>query len=178
MTVSSQYNLILRCCQIWQWFLQEGAKKTLWSSRRIRAIRWNARKSPRWILKIAKMKLIPYKLYRRILFWHLNTYFINKPFNHPIIWASILYSPNSSFHISHTTWFINLHTDYMALILYNIVLDILWWITFLVQMLNSHGVPHKISLDFLSITLHHENFTDTLDNFVRSEVISSWVCGS
>ena len=45
-------------------------------------------------------------------------------------------------------------------------------------MLNSHGVRHKISFAIHFITIHHENFTDTLDNFDHSGVISNSVCGS
>ena len=45
-------------------------------------------------------------------------------------------------------------------------------------MLNSHSDQHKISFDAHFVTIHHENFTDTLDIFDHSGVISSRVCGS
>ena len=45
-------------------------------------------------------------------------------------------------------------------------------------MLNSHSDQHKISFDAYFITIHHENFSDTLDIFDHSGVISSRVCGS
>ena len=45
-------------------------------------------------------------------------------------------------------------------------------------MLDSHSVRHQISFGVYLITIHHENFADTLDNFHHSGVISSRVCGS
>ena len=50
-------------------------------------------------------------------------------------------------------------------------------ITIVKQMFNSHIVRHKISFNVSFITIHHESFTDTLDIFGNSEVISGGVCG-
>ena len=44
-------------------------------------------------------------------------------------------------------------------------------------MFNSHIVRHKISINVSFITIHHESFTDTLDIFGDSGVISGRVCG-
>ena len=80
-----------------------------------------------------------------------------------------------------------------TIFLYNIFHNIFLWpplhslyvtcsnklrIIFVKQMLNSHIVRHKISINVSFIIIHHESFTDTLDNFGNSEVVSSGVCGS
>ena len=50
-------------------------------------------------------------------------------------------------------------------------------VTFLAQMFNSHCVQHKISFNAHFIIIRYENFTDTLDIFFHSGVISNRVCG-